>query len=236
MIQEIRDRLFALQDVGYQSFHSKLVPNLPSDRIIGVRTPALRKLAKEYSRREGIETFLNDLPHDYYDERNMHGFIISEYKDYDVTVDAIDRFLPYVDNWATCDLLSPKAFKAKANRSRLIADVKRWLHSDEPYTIRFGMEMLMSHFLDEDFQEEYLQWVIDSTTDHYYVKMMAAWYFATALAKQYSATISVLEQRRLASWVHDKTIQKAIESYRITDEQKDYLRTLRTSYEKKSVI
>jgi len=227
MINEIRQRLFALQDLKYRDFHAKLVPNLPVERIIGVRTPQLRSLAKEMSKRDGIDEFLNDMPHRYYDERNLHGFIISEIKDYDKVVAEIDRFMPEVDNWATCDLLSPKAFKNKANRQRLIVDVERWIKSDEPYIRRFGIEMLMSHYLDEYFKEEYLVWVANAATDHYYVKMMIAWYFATALAKQYDATIPYIEKGRLTSWIHVKTIQKAIESYRITPEQKEYLRELR---------
>ncbi|MCQ2228146.1 MAG: DNA alkylation repair protein [Bacteroidales bacterium] len=228
IIQDIQKRLFSEQDLKYQAFHAKLVPTLPPDRIIGVRTPQLRKLAKEFSKHNDIDVFLNALPHDYYDERNLHGFIISEIKDYDRSLAEIERLLSVVDNWATCDLLSPKAFKVKSNRQRLIVDVRRWMSSPEPYIRRFGIEMLMSHFLDDAFDVKYLKWVADAATDHYYVKMMIAWYFATALAKQYEATIPYIEQGRLTSWIHSKTIQKAIESYRITDEQKAYLRTLRS--------
>lgn len=221
----IREGLFALQDLGYRDFHSKLMPNIDKERIIGVRTPQLRKLAKEFAQDPEIDDFLSNLPHQYYDENNMHGFIISEIKDYDRSIAEIDRLLPYVDNWATCDLMSPKAFKK--NRERLLKDIRRWMKSSKTYTIRFGIEMLMNHFLDDDFSPEYLEWVAAISNDEYYVKMMVAWYFATALAKQYDATLPIIEQKRLEKWTHNKSIQKAVESYRITDEKKKYLKTLK---------
>ncbi|MBR6077832.1 MAG: DNA alkylation repair protein [Paludibacteraceae bacterium] len=224
---EIRAALMALQDVEYRAFHAKLVPGKSEDVIIGVRTPALRKLAKQYSKDDRIGEFLAVLPHKYYEETNMHGFIISELKDYGETVREIDRFLPFVDNWATCDLLSPKAFKQKKNRTALLADIRRWMASSEPYTVRFGIEILMSHYLDDDFSEEYLEWVARIDSDHYYVRMMVAWYFATALAKQYSATVPYIEKRQLPEWTHRKTIQKAIESFRVTPANKAYLRLYR---------
>ena len=227
MTKEIEQFLFNNQDLSYRDFHAKLVPDISIDRIIGVRTPVLRSYAKVLSKCANTRTFISALPHKYYDETNLHGFIICELKDYDETIREIDKLLPFVDNWATCDLLSPKAFKAKKNHGRLITDVKRWIDSNEPYTRRFGIEMLMSHFLDEDFRPEYIDWVINAQTDHYYIKMMVAWYFATALAKQYETIIPVLEKCRLRPWVHNKTIQKAVESFRITNEQKDYLKTLR---------
>lgn len=228
MTKEIEQYLKDNQDLKYRDFHAKLVPNIEIEKIIGVRTPVLRSYAKILSKKADIGTFLNDMPHKYYDEVNLHGFIICEIKDYDATVSEIDRLLPYVDNWASCDLISPKAFKAKSNRGRLIKDVKRWIDSEEPYTRRFGIEMLMSHYLDEDFKPEYLGWVANSITEHYYVKMMVAWYFATALAKQYDAAVKYIEDGRLTAWVHSKTIQKAIESYRVSDERKAYLKTLRS--------
>ena len=172
-----------------------------------------------------IDDFLSSLPHKYYDENNLHGFIIAEMKDYDRTIAEIDRLLPYIDNWATCDLIRPKLFSK--NHDKLIKDIRRWMKSSKTYTIRFGIEMLMTHFLDDYFRPEYLEWVASITNDEYYVKMMVAWYFATALAKQYDATLPIIEQKRLASWTHNKTIQKAIESYRITDEQKEYLKGLK---------
>lgn len=221
----INEKLFALQDTAYREFHSKLMPGIEMDRIIGIRIPKLKKLAKELAKDPEIDDFITNIPHRYYEENNLHGFIISEIKDYNHCIAEIDRLLPYVDNWATCDLLRPKPF-AK-NRERLIKDIRRWMKAKQTYTIRFGIEMLMTHFLDEDFRPEYLDWVASIRNDEYYVKMMVAWYIATALAKQYEATLPIIEQRRLEKWTHNKSIQKAIESYRITDEQKKYLKTLK---------
>lgn len=222
---EIRTRLFELRDEGYREFQAKLMPGVDIERIIGVRTPLLRKLAKEYAKRGDIGDFLEVLPHEYYDEMNLHGFIISELRDYHEAVLRVDAFLPFVDNWATCDLLSPKVFKK--HRSELRSEIDRWIASDMVYTIRFGLEMAMSHFLDEDFAPEYLDAAAGIQSGEYYVNMMIAWYFATALAKQWDAVIGYIEGRRLPVWVHNKTIQKAIESYRITDEQKEYLRSMK---------
>lgn len=227
MKQEIQKRLFELQDTGYKAFHSKLVPNIDADKIIGVRTPELRKLAKEYAKNEHIADFMANPQHNYYEEVNLHGFIISELKDYDLCVKELDKFLPVVDNWATCDLLSPKVFKQKKYHEQLLTDIKRWMSSDAPYTIRFGIEMLMSHFLDEEFKTEYLSWVAAEKGEHYYIKMMVAWFFATALAKQWDATLPYIENKVMDKWVHNKAIQKAIESYRVSDTQKSYLRTLK---------
>ncbi|MBR3946701.1 MAG: DNA alkylation repair protein [Bacteroidales bacterium] len=201
------------------------MPGIDIERIIGIRTPQLRKLAKDFAKDAEIDDFLSGLSHQYYDENNLHGFIISDIKDYDRTISEIDRLLPYIDNWATCDLIRPKSFNK--NHSKLIKDIRRWMKSSKTYTIRFGIEMLMTHFLDEDFRPEYLEWVASIRNGEYYVKMMVAWYFATALAKQYEATLPIIEQKRLAPWTHNKTIQKAVESYRITDEQKEYLKGLR---------
>ncbi len=222
---EAEKKLFELQDGEYRKFQAKLMPNVDIERIIGVRTPELRRLAKELAKDDEIGDFLEDLPHKYYDEYNLHGFIISEIKDYKKAVEAVDKILPYVDNWATCDLLSPKAFKK--NRTALKADIDRWLNSDMPFTIRFGIEMAMSHFLDEDFDGEYSEKISKIRSDEYYVNMMIAWYFATALAKQWDDTVKYIENNRLDKWVHNKTIQKAVESYRITDEQKAYLRSMK---------
>ena len=222
---KIRESLFAQQDLKYRDFHSKLMPGIDIERIIGIRTPQLRKLAKQFAKDPEIDDFLSSLPHKYYDENNLHGFIIAEINDYDRSITEIDRLLPYIDNWATCDLIRPKAFNK--NHSRLIKDIRRWMKSSKTYTIRFGIEMLMTHFLDDDFRPEYLEWVAAIRNDEYYVKMMVAWYFATALAKQHEATLPVIEQNRLATWTHNKTIQKAIESYRISPDQKAYLRGLK---------
>ena len=223
--EEIRNRLFALQDEKYRAFQAKLMPGVSVDKVIGVRTPELRKLAKEYSRAEGIEAFLSDLPHRYYDENNLHGFIISEWKEYEKTVREINRLLPYIDNWATCDLISPKSFRK--HREELLTEIDAWLASDHAYTVRFGIEMLLSHFLDEDFSPAFPEKVAAVKSDEYYINMMIAWYFATALAKQWNAVFPYIRDRRLSPWVHNKTIQKSIESDRITDEQKTILRTFR---------
>jgi len=223
--EEIRDRLFCLQDKKYKAFQSKLTPTVASETIIGVRTPALRKLARELAKRPDVHYFLDELPHKYYDENNLHGFIISTLKGYIETVRELDRFLPYIDNWATCDLMRPKAFDK--NTDRLIGDIRRWISSDHTYTIRFGMEMLMTFYLDEFFSPEYLEMAAEVRSGEYYVNMMLAWFFATALAKQYAAAVSYIEQERLDKWTHNKTIQKAIESFRVSNEQKAYLRTLK---------
>lgn len=223
--KDIEDRLFALQDKGYKEFHSRLMPTVNPDSIIGVRTPALRKLAKELAKQPEYMEYIHMLPHDYYDENNLHGFLIETIKDYDECVAAVNEFLPYVDNWATCDLMSPKVFKK--HRMELLEQIKIWLASDQTYTIRYGIEMLMTHYLDEDFKKEYLAWVAEIRSEEYYVNMMIAWYFATALAKQPADTLPYIEQVRLDTWTHNKAIQKAVESYRISPEQKAYLKTLK---------
>lgn len=220
----IRERLFALQDLKYRDFSAKLIPNIPYDTVIGIRTPDLRKLAKELAKTEQGSEFIKILPHKYHEENCLHTFIIEQIKDYGQCVAEIDRFLPFVNNWATCDSLSPKAF-AK-NKGRLVTEIKRWISDEKTYTIRFGIGMLMRHFLDEAFDPIYPEMAAGIRSEEYYVNMMLAWYFATALAKQYETIIPYLEKKKLSVWVHNKTIRKAIESYRITKEQKDYLRTL----------
>lgn len=217
--------LFELQDKEYASFQAKLTPTANPNSIIGVRVPAVRKLAKTYVKDDECEEFLQSLPHQYYDENMLHGLILSEIKDYEECIKRIDEFLPYVDNWAVCDIMSPKVFKK--NKELLIEKIKVWIASDLAYTSRFGMEMLMSHFLDDDFKPEYLELPAAVISEEYYVNMMIAWFYATALAKQWDATIPYITSMSLSKWVHNKTIQKAIESYRITNEQKDYLRTLK---------
>lgn len=223
---EIRNRLFEMKDDEYKVFQLNLMPGVEPDTVLGVRTPLLRKFSKEVFKSKDYDDFLNDFPHKYYDEMNLHGFILCEIKDYDKVVGELDKFLPYVNNWATCDLLNPKKAFAK-NLDRLIIDIKRWIASEDTYTIRFGIEMLMSYFLDENFLPEYNDIVASVRSEEYYVNMMKAWYFATALAKQYDATISVIENRALDEWTHRKSIQKARESYRITAEQKEYLKSLK---------
>lgn len=223
--QSIRETLVSLADPAYRAFHSKLMPTVDPEKILGVRVPQLRKLAKELAGTQAAAEFLRDLPHGYYDEDNLHGFLIAAGKDFTQVLDQLDRFLPYVDNWATCDLLSPKAFRKHPPELR--KQIRRWVEDAHTYTVRFGLGMLMSFYLDEGFQMEDLDLAAGVRREEYYVKMMAAWYFATALAKQYDAALPYLRQRRLDRWTHNKTIQKAVESYRITPEQKDELRSLR---------
>lgn len=223
--EDYRKRLFALQDQAYQDFQAKLIPTVDPETVIGIRTPALRKLAKEIFKEGAYEDFLTDLPHTYYDENNLHAFIIEQIKDYEECMRQTEIFLPYIDNWATCDLFSPKVF-AK-HKTELLEKIKHWLASEETYTIRYGIEMLMTFYLDADFKLEYAEMVAAVESEEYYVKMMVAWYFATALAKQYESIVPFLEQKRLEDWTHNKSIQKARESRRITDEQKVYLKTLK---------
>lgn len=221
----VQTRLFELQDLKYRDFNSKLIPTVDRSTVIGVRTPELRKFAKAFAKTPEAAEFLQILPHKYYEENNLHGFLIENMKDYDQAIAALDAFLPYVDNWATCDLMRPKVFKK--HMPELREQIKIWIASDHTYTVRFGIEMLMSFYLDEPFQPEYLEWVAGVKSEEYYVNMMIAWYFATALAKQYDATLPYIQQCRMEPWTHNKAIQKAIESYRITDEQKAYLRSLK---------
>ncbi len=221
----IRSKLFELQDIKYRDFQAKLIPTVAPDSVIGVRTPELRKFAKQLVKESDTAEFLNALPHEYFDEDQLHAFILSEMKDYPRCIDEVCRFLPYVDNWATCDQMSPKIFKK--NRPELLTYIEKWIASDETYTIRFGVGMLMEHFLDEDFDLSYPEMVARLRSDEYYVNMMIAWYFATALAKQYESIIPYIEEKRLAVWTHNKAIQKSVESYRITPEQKTYLKSLK---------
>lgn len=223
--EEIRARLFSLQDTAYRDFQVKLIPGMDAQKEIGVRTPELRKLAKELAKREDIREFLNDLPHQYFDENQLHAFILSGEKDFEKCMEDLERFLPYVDNWATCDQTSPKVFRK--HRKELLDAIRRWIESDHPYTVRFAIKMLMEHFLDEDFDPVYPEMVAEVRSEEYYIRMMIAWYFATALAKQYEAVLPYLEQKKLDVWTHNKTIQKAVESYRITEEQKIYLKSLK---------
>ena len=221
----IRETLLSLQDGEFAAFQARLLPNIAPERIIGVRTPELRKLAKQLRGSSDGEAFLKALPHKFFEENNLHAFLLCETKDFKRCVQAVEEFLPYVDNWATCDQLRPKAFAR--NKQALLPHICSWLDSDREYIRRFGIGMLMSHFLDEDFREEYLRWVSDIHSEEYYVNMMIAWYFATALAKQYEAALPFIENRRLDPWVHNKTIQKALESLRVSDERKIYLKTLK---------
>lgn len=222
--EEIRNRLFELQDESYRDFHARLIPTTAPDMIIGVRTPALKKLAAEYHKDSRTEDFLRDIPHKYYDETNLHGFIICKIKDYDRCVDELDRLLPFIDNWASCDLLKPVCFKR--NKERLMTDIIRWTASNHTFTKRFGLGMLMCHFLDDDFSPEYLELAAISS-EEYYISMMVAWFFATALTKQYSFALPYIKEHRLDKQTHNRAIQKALESYRIAPEQKSFLRSLK---------
>lgn len=225
MNNAIRKELFERQDIKYRDFQAKLMPTVDPEKMIGVRTPELHKLAKQLIKSGDAAEFISELPHEYFDENQLHAFIISEMKDYEESIAEVNRFLPYVDNWATCDQLSPKVFKK--HRAQLLGEIKKWIKSEKTYTIRFGIGMLMQHYLDEEFIPEYPEMVAAVKSDEYYVNMMIAWYFATALAKQYEEVLPFLENKVLDKWTHNKAIQKSVESYRITPEQKEYLKGLR---------
>lgn len=221
----IQKELFALQDISCGDFQAKLVPNIPRELFIGVRVPEARKLAKRLAKEPEASEFLKDLPHKYYDENILHALLISEMRDYDACIVAIDEFLPYIDNWAVCDILSPKIFKE--HKTSLLEKIKEWSASDKTFTCRFGLEMLMSYFLDNDFKPDYLEITTSVHSEEYYVRMMIAWFFATALAKQWDASIKYIEDNRLDTWTHNKAIQKARESRRIAQKQKEYLKLLK---------
>ena len=223
--EEIEAELFRLQDKKYASFHAKLIPTVEAERIIGVRTPALRSFAKRLAKDEDTVLFLECLPHQYYDENQLHAFVISLEKDFYKCVEEVEAFLPFIDNWATCDQLSPKAFKKEPEK--LLPYIDTWIRSDRVYTVRFAIGMLMEHFLGERFHPKYADMVAAVRSDEYYINMMIAWYFATALAKQYTSILPYLEEKKLDDWTHNKTIQKCVESNRISTEQKAYLKTLR---------
>lgn len=224
-MEEIQKHLFELQDMAYRDFHSRLMPDSDKETIIGIRVPMLRKYAKSIAGTELSEKFIKELPHHYYEENNLHMMLITRIKDYDRCISEIERFLPYVDNWATCDFPTPKCFEN--HKEELLPVIKRWIASSETYTIRYGIGMLMRLYLDADFDPEYVKLVAEVKSEEYYVNMMIAWYMATALAKQWDAVIPYIEEHRMSDWVHRKTIQKAVESYRITDEQKRYLKGYR---------
>ena len=224
-LTKLQKQLFELQDLKYRDFHSKLMPETDKETVIGIRTPVLRKFAKEFAGTLEAEAFLRQLPHRYYEENNLHMMLITGIKDYEKCMEEIQRFLPCIDNWATCDYPAPKCFAR--HKDQVLEEAKRWISSGETYVIRYGIGMLMRLFLDEDFSSEYLEMTAAVQSQEYYVNMMIAWYFATALAKQWDAAVPYIEQHRLSDWVHKKTIQKAVESYRITSEQKEYLKGYR---------
>ena len=224
-LTKLQKQLFELQDLKYRDFHSKLMPETDKETVIGIRTPVLRKFAKEFAGTSEAEAFLRQLPHRYYEENNLHMMLITGIKDYEKCMEEIQRFLPCIDNWATCDYPAPKCFAR--HKDQVLEEAKRWISSGETYVIRYGIGMLMRLFLDEDFSSEYLEMAAAVQSQEYYVNMMIAWYFATALAKQRDAAVPYIEQHKLSDWVHRKTIQKAVESYRITPEQKEYLKGFR---------
>ena len=224
---EIQELLFTKQDIKYRVFQAPLFPSIDKEKMIGVRTPELKKLAKELFGSDAANRFIETLPHQYFDENQLHAFLVSLIKDYETCLKEVERFLPYIDNWGTCDQLSPKVFVK--HKDELIINIKRWIKSKHVYTVRFAIGMLLGLYLDESFEEEYLELVSEVKSEEYYINMMIAWYFATALAKQWDSTIKYIEDKKLSPWVHNKTIQKAVESYRISDNQKAYLKSLKIS-------
>ena len=221
----VYERLIACSDEQYKEFQSKLVPNIPKETVLGVRTPDMRRIAKEIRGTEEAEGFLAELPHKFYEENLVHFFLIAMIKDFDRCVQAVENFLPYVDCWPVCDSSSPKVFTK--NHEKLLPLIRKWIGSDHVYTVRFGIRMLMNEFFGEDFKPEYLAWVAGVPGEDYYIRMMVAWYFATALAKQYDESVVYIEKRRLEPWTHKKAIQKAVESFRVTEAHKEYLKMLR---------
>lgn len=221
----IKEELFKLQDLSYRDFHAKLMPATAKEKIIGVRTPMLRKFAKTVYKSGEYTDFFKQLPHKYYEENNLHAFLIEQMNDYDTAMAELEDFLPYIDNWATCDCFAPKVFGK--NKDKLLPKIYKWIDSGDTYTVRYAVGMLMRYFLDEDFDEKYLAVVAGIRSDEYYVNMMLAWYFATALAKQRTEAMKYITEYRLNVWVHNKTIQKAVESFRISKEDKELLRTYR---------
>ena len=219
------DKLIAVKDEEYRAFQVKLVPNIPAETILGVRTPDLRQIAKELFESADREAFLKSLPHTYYEENLVHFFVLAMIKDFDSCVQGVEAFLPYVDCWPVSDQATPKAFRK--NHEKLLPYIRKWIASEHVYTARFGLRMLMNEFLDDDFKEEYLELAANKKGEDYYLKMMVAWFFATALAKRYDETVPYFEGRKLDEWVHKKAIQKAVESYRVTDAHKAYLKSLK---------
>ncbi len=221
----LHNALFALQDTSYKAFHEKLIPTVPCETVIGIRTPVLRHFASDYAKTPDAADFLATLPHTYYEENNLHAFLIEKIRDFDQALAALEAFLPHIDNWATCDAFAPKVF-AKHTEA-LLPHIESWIASDRTYTVRYGLGTLMRYYLDEHFKPAYLTLAASVRSEEYYVNMMIAWFFATALAKQYDAALTILSEHKLDVWTHNKAIQKARESFRITDEQKVYLKTLK---------
>lgn len=222
LIKTIRETLLSMGEEKYRDFSSKLMPTIDKSKVIGIRTPLLRKYAKSL---EEYEEFLSDLPHEYFEENNLHAFLIEREKDFDRCIQKLNIFLPYVDNWATCDSLKPGVLKKEPKK--LLKHINEWIKSKDVYAVRYGINLLMSFYLDDNFDKEYLETVACVKSNEYYINMMRAWYFATALAKQYEAAVPYIENKKLDIWTHNKTIQKAVESYRISLQQKEYIKTLK---------
>lgn len=222
MKSAIQKVLISMGEESYREFSSRLMPTVEKSKVIGIRTPILRKYAKSL---ENYEEFLNELPHEYFEENNLHAFLIEREQDFDRCIEKLNAFLPYVDNWATCDSMKPKVLKKEPEK--LLIHIKKWLNAKDVYAVRYGINLLMSFYLDENFNEDYLKIVADIRSEEYYINMMRAWYFATALAKQSDAALPYIEDKVLDTWTHNKTVQKAIESFRISKELKQYLKTKR---------
>lgn len=224
-MKKLHQDLFLLQDLKYRDFQAKLMPTIDKDTVIGIRIPELRKFASSYSKSADVQIFINALPHTYYEENNLHAFLIEKETDFDKCVELIDKFLPYVNNWATCDMMAPKVLGR--NTDKLILEINKWIESEHTYTVRYAIGLLMKYYLEEKYKESYALAVARIRSGEYYINMMRAWYFATALAKRYDDILPFLTENRLDVWTHNKTIQKAVESYRITNAQKEYLKTLK---------
>lgn len=222
---DLHKKLYDFQDLKYRDMQIRIIPTVDPGSIIGVRTPELKTIAKEMLKSGDYTGLLKELPHSYFEENQLHAFILSGMKDFDECMAEMESFLPYIDNWATCDQMSPKIFKK--HREELLEHIKVWVSSEKTYTVRFAVGMLMEHFLDDDYDPKYPEMVVALRSDEYYVNMMIAWYFATALAKQYESVLPFIEENRLDDWTHNKAIQKSVESRRITEEQKDYLKSLK---------
>lgn len=222
---QLQEKLFNLQDIEYKAFHSKLMPTVNPDAVIGIRTPVLRKFSDEFYKTNEANAFLKNLPHKYYEENNLHAFLLEKITDYNTLIKELNIFLPFVDNWATCDMMKPKIFKK--HKPLLIKDIEKWLKSKNTYEVRYGIVCLMTYFIESDFKKEYLNWIVDIKSDEYYINMARAWFFATALTKQYNSTVKIIENKMLDKWTHNKAIQKACESYQVADEQKENLRKLK---------
>lgn len=222
MTDSVKQDLLAMRDEKFARFNAKLLPGIAAETVLGVKTPLLRKYAKKMP---NADIFLIDLPHKYFEENQVHAFLVAEIRDFETCVDMVDKFLPYIDNWATCDQMIPKVFGK--NMDALLPWINKWIKSGHTYTVRFAIGLLMRFYLGDKFDIKYAEQVANIKSNEYYINMMRAWYFATALAKNWNEVIGIIENKKLDSWTHNKTIQKATESYRISHEKKEYLHTLR---------